>query len=106
MLISIPFCKFTPGYLPIHWLWKMPEVTTQKTMYHMRDKKKCVKRILFHRKACNARDALRMSKTEFWEEKGTFEICLSREKGTIFSQSFVPNLYHDIVSAREAKVDY
>ncbi len=50
-------------------------------------------------------DALRVSKTVFLEEKGTSEIYISFscEKGTIFSQSFFPDLY---VSAREAKVDY
>ena len=39
----------------------------------------------FHRKARNACDVLRVSKTVFLEEKGTFEICLSHEKGTMFS---------------------
>ncbi len=60
--------------------------------------KKCVKRVYFFvTKAHNASDALKMSKTVFWEEKGTytFEIDLSHEKGIVFSQSFLPNLYHD-----------
>ena len=38
----------------------------------------------FHRKARNARDTLRVSKKVVLEENGTFEICLSRGKGTLF----------------------
>ncbi len=60
---------------------------------HMRDQKNAWKGYFFHRKARNARDVLRVWKTVFLEEKGTFEICLSREKGTIFSQTFLPDLY-------------
>ena len=37
-----------------------------------------------HKYNRKTRDALRASKTVFLAEKGTFEICLSREKGTLF----------------------
>ncbi len=51
----------------------------------MRDQKNAWKGYFFHGKA---RDTLRVWKTVFWEEKGTFEICLSHENGTIRDASF------------------
>ena len=52
---------------------------------HMRDQKKAWKFYFFHGKVRNARATLRVWKTVFWEEKDTFEIYLSHEKGTISS---------------------
>ena len=67
------------------------------TVYTCVTKKTCEKGTFFTcRKARYSHDTLRMSKTVFWEEKDTFEICLSGVKGTIFFQTFLLNLYHDI----------
>ncbi len=55
-------------------------------------------------------DSLRVSKTVFLKEKGrvpTFEVCLSHEKGTIFSQSFLPdsrgNVDYDFIPIHNLK---
>ena len=60
---------------------------------HMHDQKKAWKWYFFYVKARNVRDALRVSKTVFLEERGTFDICLSCEKGyhfvPIFSSWFI-----------------
>ena len=69
---------------------------------NMRDQKNAWKGYFFHGKACNVHDALRVWKTVFLEEKGTFDICLSRKKGTISSQTFLPDLY---VSALNIQLD-
>ena len=68
----------------------------------LRDQKNAWKGYFFQGKARNARDALKVWKTVFLEEKGTFEICLSREKGTISSPTFFPDLY---VSALNTQLD-
>ena len=60
---------------------------------HMRDKKNVWKGYFFRRKVRNAHDVLRVPKTGFLEEKGTSEMWFSHEKGTIFSQSFLHDLY-------------
>ena len=51
-----------------------------------------------HGKVFDARDALRVWKTVFLEEQGTFEICLSPEKGAISSQTFLPDLYVSVLN--------
>ena len=56
---------------------------------HMGDQKTLEKGTFF----TGRRVTLRVWKIVLLEEKGTFEIHLSRKKGTISSQTFLPNLY-------------
>ncbi len=58
----------------------------------MRDQKNAWKGYFFHRKVRNVCKKKGVKKV-FLEEKGTLKIYLSRKKGTIFSQTFLPNLY-------------
>ncbi len=80
----------------IRWLvcWQVllyPGGHSNITVYTCVTKKNAWKGYFFHRKARNAHDTLRVSKTVFLEEKGTFEICLSHKKGT-----FSPNIFFPI----------
>ena len=87
-------------WIVYEWKGSDPGGPLKYTSVHMREQQKNVWKGYFFTGRCVC-DALRMSKTVFWEEKVTSEIYLWCEKGTIFSQ-FIPWY----LSAREAKVDY
>ncbi len=79
---------------------KFPGGPLKYNSVHMGDQKNAWKGYFFHGKARNASDALRMWKTVFLEEKGTFDICLSCEMGTISFQNFFSDLYASVLNAQ------